>query len=290
MHRSLRTALTALIALPALVVGPALSATAATSPSLKWQATIDGHDVSTADANDPVPLRAGRDAQVRLSVSNPGPGNVTIRTVRLEGRVIGMSFFVFSTRIDLSVPAGTSQDRTIQLDLSDLGGQAVGLIPARMSLLAPDRSVIADRPLATDVRGSLRSAYGIFGLAVGAITLILILSLAFEIARHQLPRNRWRRAVRFLAPGLGVGLSATFTLSATRILIPSATVWVPLVLGCGAAGFIIGYLTPRPDDDEDYEYEDRYSGVVDVRDGGGAQPPAPALESDAWIRPRRQIP
>jgi hypothetical protein len=279
------------------------AATAPPQPGLQWRATIDGHDVSTANANDPVPLRAGHDAQVALTVTNPGPDTVTIRTLRLEGRVIGMSFFAFSTRIDLAVTAGSTQQRTIQLDLSDLGDQAVGLIPARLSLLKPDRTVIDDRPLATDVRGSLRSAYGIFGLAIAGITLILVVSLAFEVARHQLPPNRWRRAVRFLAPGLGVGLTATFTLSATRILIPSASVWVPLVIGCGLAGFIIGYLTPTPDD-EDYQDDydradydgtgnDRYAGSTALGTGDrsralGERPAqeAQALESDPWPPPR----
>jgi hypothetical protein len=139
------------------------------------------------------------------------------------------------------------------------------------------------------------------------ITLVLVLSLALEIARHQLPRNRWRRAVRYLAPGLGVGLTATFTLSATRILIPSASVWVPLVIGCGVAAFVIGYLTPTPMADEDeYDYDDQaYEGraqvgagnvalsrVLDVRELPPVAPaPAPTLESAPWPPPRRgQLP
>jgi hypothetical protein len=296
---SLLITVLATLAVPALAAGAraATPETAVSSDPAQWRATINGHDVSTSDANAPVPLRAGRDAQVVLSVTNPGPDSVTIRTLRLEGRVIGMSFFAFSTRIDLVVPGGSTQQRNIQLDLSDLGDQAVGLIPARLSLLAPDRTVIEQRSVTTDVRGSLRSAYGIFGLAVGCITLVLVLSLALEIARHQLPRNRWRRAVRFLAPGVGVGLTATFTLSATRILTPSAGVWVPLVVGCGVAGFILGYLTPTPvDEDEydDYQFEEspraavgsgQFPHLLDVREA-----PAPALESDAWTRSHGQTP
>ena len=77
---------------------------------------------------------------------------------------------------------------------------------------------------------------------------MLVIGLALEIAGHRLPQNRWRRGVRFLAPGFGIGLVATFTVSATRLLLPSATVWVPLVLGCGAVAFLIGYLTPTPQD------------------------------------------
>ena len=46
----------------------------------------------------------------------------------------------------------------------------LGLIPARMSLVAPDLTVLARRPLVTDVRGSVLSAYGIFGLAGRLVT------------------------------------------------------------------------------------------------------------------------
>jgi hypothetical protein len=182
-----------------------------------------------------------------ISVENRSTQRVEVRNVRLEGRVLGMSFFSFTSQINLAVEPNATATRTIRLDLGELGDQAVGLIPARMSLLAPDRSVVAETDVATDVRGSLVSAYGLFGLAVGLITLVLVAGLALEIAAHRLPPNRWRRAVRFLAPGLGIGLVATFTVSATRLLLPGATVWVPLVLVSGGVAFVIGYLTPTPD-------------------------------------------
>jgi hypothetical protein len=240
-------ALALAVALAALVAAPAAAGTAAGPPEgLTWRATIDDREVSTGTANDPIPLPAGRDLAVDLVVENRGAAPVTVRAVRLQGRVLGMSFFSFTSQIDLTVVPGSAETRAVSLDLGELGDQAVGLIPADLSLLAPDRSVIDEAPVATDVRGSLASAYGLFGLAVGAVTLVLLLSLALEIAQHRLPVNRWRRAVRFLAPGFGVGLVATFTLSATRVLLPSATVWVPLVLGCGAVAFLVGYLTPPP--------------------------------------------
>jgi hypothetical protein len=211
-----------------------------------WGATIDRQDVESSTANDPVELPAGRDVEVALSVENRSTRRVEVRNVRLEGRVLGMSFYSFTSQINLVAEPNATETRTIRLDLGELGDQAVGLIPARMSLLAPDRSTIDEQEVATDVRGSLFSAYGLFGLAVGLVTLVLVVGLAVEIAGHRLPVNRWRRAVRFLAPGLGIGLVATFTVSATRLLLPGATVWVPLVLVCGGVAFVIGYLTPTP--------------------------------------------
>jgi hypothetical protein len=236
------------LAAPAAAAGAGDPGSGEPPVGLTWRATIDGRDAASATANDPIALPAGRDLDVNLSVENLGTEPMTVRGLRLEGRVIGMSFFSFTSQIDLTVAPGGSETRAIALDLGELGDQAVGLIPARLSLLAPDRTVIDDVPVATDVRGSLWSAYGLFGLAVGAVTLVLLVGLALEIAARRLPPNRWRRAVRFLAPGLGIGLVATFTLSATRLLLPGATVWVPLVLGCGAVAFVIGYLTPAPPD------------------------------------------
>ena len=230
------------------------AATGAGSTPVKpvtWKATIDGRDVTQADGNDPINLHPGKDVRVSVSIDNRRSSPLSVRSVRLQGRVLGMAFFTFSTRVDLEIPAGATADRVIQLDLSDLGEQAVGLIPARLALIGPDRSAIDERSLATQIDGSLASAYGIFGLAIAAITLVLLIGLGLEIAGNRLPYNRWRRAVRFLSPGLGIGLTATFTVSATGVLLPGAEVWVPLVLGCGLAAFVVGYLTPRPDDDID---------------------------------------
>jgi hypothetical protein len=248
-RQTLTFVLATLAAAAAVATGAA--AAADTRGDVTWHARIDGRDIATATSDSPVPLHAGRDAAVTLTVENHGTEPVEVRAVRLDGRVLGMSFFTFSSRIDLVVAPGATQVRGIDVDLGDLGDQATGLIPGAVSLVGQDRTVFSQKPVATDVRGSLLSPYGAFGLIVGAVTLVLVLSLAWEIARLRLPANRWRRAVRFLAPGLGLGFSATFTLSATRVLNPSASAWVPLVVGCGLTAFVVGYLTPAPGDGTD---------------------------------------
>jgi hypothetical protein len=253
---------------------PVVTATVATAETeqagLSWHATVNGRDIATADGNAPIPLHAGRNASVALVVENRGEEAVDVRAIRLDGRVLGLSFFTFSSRIDLAVPPGTTQQRVIDLDLGELGDQATGLIPGVLSLVGPDRQVIADRPLDTDVRGSIFSPYGAFGLIVGGVSLVLALGLLYDVSTGRLPLNRWRRAVRFLAPGLGLGLTATFTLSAVRVLNPSAAAWVPLVLGCGAVAFLLGYLTPQPapdgpDDDGSREIDVRYDSLPQER-------------------------
>jgi hypothetical protein len=52
-----------------------------------------------------------------------------------------------------------------------------------------------------------------------------------------------------LPAGLGIGLVLTFTLSATRLLVPSAVWWLPLLLLFGGGAFLIGYLLPMGSDD-----------------------------------------
>lgn len=214
--------------------------------SLTWTASVDGHDVASATSNSPLTLDPARPARVSLDITNTAGHDVQIRGMRLEGRVMGLSFFSFTTRIDAVVHAGETTHRDLELDLGDLQGQAVGLIPARLTLLSPGHEELASRSLVTDVRGSVTSVYGTFGLVVLLVTTGMGIGLALAVARGRLPLNRWQRAVRFLPVGIGLGLTATFSLSSTRLLTPGGGVWGPAVLGCGAVAFLIGYLTPNP--------------------------------------------
>lgn len=248
-HRLLRplcSALTVLAACTIFVTQPARADTQA----LRWQVSVDGRDVGTATNNNPMPLHPDRGARIALSVDNAGPSEVTVRSIRLDGRVMGLTFFSFTSRIDLAVAPGHSGQRTVDLDLADLGAEAVGLIPARIALLDGRRQVLDAQSFVADVDGSAGSAYGVFGLVVALITVLLALGLALDLARNRLPTDRWLRATRFLPAGIGLGLTATFTLSATRLLAPNEVIWVPLVLGCAAVAFCLGYISPAPTEEE----------------------------------------
>jgi hypothetical protein len=230
----------------AVAVGTAaLPATAADGDEARWSVTVDGRDPAGATADTAVPLRPGAGAAVRLSVENPGPAPLEVRALRLEGRVLGLTFFSFVSEVPMTVPAGGRSERNLRIGLEDLRGQATGLVPARLTLLGPGRRSLGTTEFVADVRGSVNSAYGVFGLVVAALTAMFLAGLALEIARLQLPANRWRRATRFLAAGAGVGLTLTFTSSALRVLSPGAGTWVPLVLTCAGIAFVLGYVTPR---------------------------------------------
>lgn len=211
---------------------------------LEWEASINGRAVGEIDANDPVRLEPQEGAILQVSLTNSSTEEVTVRSVRLDGKVMGLTMYNFTTRIDVVLPANTQTTRTFDIDLIDLSGQATGLIPSRLQLLGEDRAVLAEADFPADIRGSVNSVYGVFGMAMLAITLLLLGGLLLRIRRTQMPENRWRRALRFLPVGIGLGLVLTFTLSATRQLSPSATSWTSIVLLCGAAAFALGYLLP----------------------------------------------
>ena len=214
-------------------------------------ATIDGRPAAGAGERDPIKLRPKSVASLAVRVTNAGPQSVEVRTVRLQGEVMGLTFFAYDTSVSFTVAPGASEDRTFGIDLVGLGGQATGLIQGSVAVLDGERETLASQRLVVDVRGSLWSVYGLFGLALIVLTTFSLGGALLALARHQLPANRWRRAVRFLTPGLGLGLLVVFTLSAVRVFVPRPRLWIPILLISGAGFFLLGYLTPAPDDDED---------------------------------------
>ena len=252
----------------------ALVLLASTTPAhpqqaVQFTATLDGRDVSTIDANRPLQLRDDQLFEVSLRITNNGDRDVTVRSVRLESRVIGLAFFTYETRLDLMVARGTTEERRFPLETLDLSEQATGLLPARITLLDNDRDVIAMRRFAAEVDGSLWSVYGVFALLVVAITGVLLAAIMVRVAAHRLSLNRWSRGVRFATAGVGIGLTLTFSLSALRLLLPEASRWLPLVLISAALMFALGYLTPSSYasslDEEDDDVDDRAVTGNDVR-------------------------
>jgi hypothetical protein len=110
---------------------------------------------------------------------------------------------------------------------------------------------VASQDLVVDVRGSVRSVYAAFGLAVAAFTGVSLAGALLALARHRLSPHRWRRAVRFTWPGIGIGLLLVFTLSAFRVFVPLPHRWVPIVAVSTIVLFVLGYLTPTPDEPDD---------------------------------------
>lgn len=250
-----------------LLVGMAVGSAVAAEPGpgFTWTATVGGHSVETTDARDPVRLDPSRPLPVTVRVENLTNAPVNAHWVRLEGRVLGLSFYVYTTRVDLEVPPGGKDDRRFDIELLDLGRQANGLIPSRITLLDPKGEEVAGQDLVVDVQGSLGSVYGTFGIAVALITSVLLAGALWRLSTGRLHPNRWRRGLTMAAPGLGIAFVLTFSLSALRWASPTGELWgILLALGT-AVGFAAGYFTPTPGGrdgaDEPAEPDDDDDGV-----------------------------
>lgn len=255
----------ALIVVAAVLCGPAA---VAQPGSLTASATIGGHDVAMAATGDPLPLNPDRRVDCTVTVTNQGQDPVEITEVQLVGRVLGLTFFGYSTTVDLTVAPGASNTLHYQLDFTDLKHQAIGLIGGELIILDQNRDSVAVVPTVTDVRGSLLSVYGVFGMALLALTVLALADAAIAIARHRVSANRFRRGLRMLTPGIGIGLVLAYSASVARLWVPRTDLWL-LVAGITAALFFaLGYFfIPTPEharaDDTELEETDELDHAVD---------------------------
>ena len=222
-----------------------------------------------AGAGDPIRLSPKGPTPLELTITNQSRETVEVRTISLNGRVIGLTFFSYQTSVGIIVPPGTAVTREFSLDLAGLEYQATGLFNAEISLLDAERRSLGSSPTAVDVRGSWRSVYVVFGLVLAAGTIASFVRAVRDLARHKLSPNRWRRGLRFLIPGIGLGLTLIFTSSAFRLFLVGRNSWLPILLVSAAALFAVGYLTPNPDDDVD--------APMDTRRWEYAEPPGEPL-------------
>ncbi len=255
----------ALVAVAAVLCGPAA---AAQSGSVTASATIGGHDVAAAATGDPLPLNPVRKVDCTVTVTNNGQNSVEITDVRLVGRVLGLTFFSYSTTMDLTVPPGESNTVNYQLDLTDLKHQAIGLIGGELIMRDAAGDSVAVVPTVTDVRGSLLSVYGVFGIALVVLTVLALVDAGIAIARHRSSASRFRRGLRMLTPGIGIGLVLAYSASVARMWVPRTGLWL-LVAGITAAVFFaLGYFfTPTPEhargDDTEVDEADDLDHAVD---------------------------
>ena len=217
-------------------------AAAAQSQPLEVTVTIDGRDV----ADGTITLDPTRPAEVSVTAVNPGGADRQVRLVRVSGVALALTFYAYDTTIPFEVPARGEVTRTFPLDVRDLDGQAIGLLPTSVELLDDDRVVLGGVDSVADVRGSLWSVYGVFGIAMALLTALTWASALLALARHRLSPNRFRRALRFLPAGLGTGLVAVVTLSVLRLVPPEPAVEIPVVLGASLIAMVLGFLTPHP--------------------------------------------
>ncbi|MGW4356261.1 hypothetical protein ACWELJ_29655, partial [Nocardia sp. NPDC004582] len=222
-----------------------------TSWSGSWTRTLDGRAIGGADAGNPVRLDPKKVSLVVVEVTNKSSSSVSIRRVDLAGHVLGLNFYSYSTTVELTVGAGKTEKLTYRLDPAGLDGQATGLIGSDLTLIGQDGKPLAAVHTVVDVRGSLASVYGLFGIIIAALTGLAIADAALTLARHRLSANRWQRGLRLLAPGVGIGLMIGFTGSVARWWVPGTVLWLSLAGALAAVFFLAGYLSPTPRQSDD---------------------------------------
>jgi hypothetical protein len=237
----------------AMVVCALFGAGSATAQSgaVTMSATVNGQDVATASGAEPLRLQPDGWADVAVKLSNGGGEAVEVRRVNLSGRVLGLTFFSYATTVDLVIAPGATDTLRYRLDLTDLDGQATGLMGGGLVVTDADRNTIAELSTVTDVRGSLISVYGLFGIAIAVLTALAVLDTALALAKNRLSMNRWQRGLRFLGPGVGIGLVLVFSASVARLWVPDLGLWLVVAGLTAAVSFALGYFSPTPVDDED---------------------------------------
>ncbi|HEV7977394.1 hypothetical protein [Amycolatopsis sp.] len=225
-----------------VLLGASPAVAAGSGEALKIAVTIDGQNIG----DNTVAVEPGEPVELAVTAINNGSSSIRVRSVRLSGVALALTFFSYDIMVPFDVPAGGRATRTLELDLAALNGQAIGLLPASVELLDSQRETLGSASTVTDVRGSIWSVYGVFGLAMLVLTVLAWAGALLALARHRLSPNRWRRALRFLPAGVGTGLVAVVTLSVLRLVPPEPVVEIPVVLGAAAIALLLGYLTPHP--------------------------------------------
>lgn len=221
--------------------------------AVTMSAKINGQDVGATNTSHPLRLDPGKSVDVAIELTNHRTQAVDVRRVELAGKVVGLTFFNYSTAVQFTVQPGATDTLRYRLDLVGLDGQATGLIGGALTVVDSDGNAIASIPTVTDVRGSLLSVYGLFGIALVVLTALALLDAALAVARHRLSENRWQRGLRLLAPGVGIGLVLAFSASVARLWVPSIGLWLALAGLTAAVFFAAGYFSPTPHGEEEDE-------------------------------------
>jgi hypothetical protein len=244
-----------------LAFGAAASASRAKAPdvpTISFTASLDGQRLGLSSSGDPIVLDPDRPSLLRLVMRNNTLAPQTVRQVQIRGNAFGITLLAYDVTINAKIDPGERTRVDVPVEFVDLGQQANGLLPATIRLIDPQRGELASRDFTVDVRGSATSLMAVFTLIVAVVTGASIVVIWIAVGRRKLPRNRWRRGVRFGLVGIGIGVTLTLFLAQVLLVTPTGSIWIPLLVVPTLGLFFLGWFSPGPlgDDDEEPEVED----------------------------------
>jgi hypothetical protein len=229
--------------------------------ALEVTGSIDGRPLAKATSGNPLALRPKKESVLALEMRNTTSKPIEVKRVRIEGDVLSITFLTYDVRVRTVIAPGETRALDVPLDFFDLDKQATGYVRAHLRLYDVQRRRISNDDFAIDIRGSIFSTMVFFALALLVLTLISTVRNVRDMKRRTLPANRFQRGLRFLIPGIGVGLLLSVGFSILRIFPLPAVGWIPLTLVPGAIAFAVGYfLTKAPNnelpEDDEADWED----------------------------------
>ena len=240
-------------------LAPAWAVAESGQPSdVSFAAALDGQRLDLSSSGDPIILDPDRVSTLALLIRNNTNQPLTVRQVQIRGKAFGLTLLAYDVTINAKIAPGERTKVDVPVEFVDLGQQAAGLLPATIRLIDPDRNQLASRDFTVDVRGSATSLMAVFTLVVAIATGASIVAIWIAVGRRRLPRNRWRRGLRFALVGAGVGVTLTLFLALLLLVTPTGSVWIPLLLVPTIGAFLLGWFSPGPlgDDEDETEVED----------------------------------
>lgn len=212
---------------------------------VRFEALAGNMPIDESSPGNPVRLQEGEPLELTLLVTNVTSVPVVIRSIELEGRILGLTFLTSRTGIDETVFPGEEQLIRFPVDLYGLDGQADGLLRGRIVLRGADDRALASNPVVLDGRGGVLSVTSLFTLVLFVVGLIGLAATFLRFLREGLPDERRLRGAQFVPTGIAFGLALSAAGSTARIWPLPATLWLLITALMAAAAYIIGvYLPP----------------------------------------------